>query len=48
MTQRREVEDMLTRTNLELERQRVMLDWGDLRRPVASKSLQERPALMMT
>jgi hypothetical protein len=42
MTKRGAVEDMQTRANLELERPRVMLDRGDQRKPVASKSLPER------
>jgi len=48
MTKRVKVEDTQTRANLELERQRVMLDRVDQRRPVVSKSLLGQLAPMMT
>ncbi len=48
MTKQEAVEDTQTRANLELERQRVMLDRVDQRRPVVSKSLLEQLAPMMT
>ena len=48
MTKQEAAEDTQTRANLELERQRVMLDRADQRRPVVSKSLLGQLPPMMT